>query len=135
MIKISEVKNGDIVNARFEDVVNMGEVEQVDHGERKALVSHGDQEFWYDEEDLSPVPFTIESLETLGFVESGDPVIKGSGRAFVKGPFILQFPEAADIDHIHLIYRDEHRDLHGPIFLHQLQNHYHAMTNFHLELA
>lgn len=135
MIKISEVKNGDIVNARFEDVINTGEVIQVDREERKALVSHGDQEFWYDTEDLSPVLFTIDSLATLGFIESSDPVIKGTGRAFVKGPFILQFPDAANTDHIHLIYRDEHRDLKGPIFLHQLQNHYHSMTNFHLELS
>lgn len=135
MIKISEVKNGDIVNARFEDVINTGEVIQVDREERKALVSHGDQEFWYDEEDMSPVPFTIEKLETLGFVESNDPVIKGSGTAYVKGPFILQFPSSGNLNHIHLIYRDEHRDIKGPIFLHQLQNHYHSMTNFHLELV
>ena len=135
MIKIAEVKTGDIVNARFEDVINTGEVKQVDREDRKALISHGDQEFWYDTEDLSPVPFTLESLSTLGFVESSDPVIMGTGTAYVKGPFILQFPNAGNEEHIHLIYRDEHRDIKGKLFLHQLQNHYHSMTNFHLELA
>lgn len=135
MLKINEVKTGDIVSARFEDVTNIGEVLQVDREDKKALVSHGDQEFWYDTDDLGPVPFSIDSLDKLGFVLSTDPLIKGNGTAYVKGPFILQFPDPANYKHIHLIYRDEHRDLDGELYLHQLQNHYHAMTNFHLELA
>ena len=135
MIKLNEIKTGDIVNARFEDVVNTGEVQQVDHTERKVLVSHGDQEFWYDTDNLSPVPFTLESLDRLGFTATDDPLIKGNGTAYVKGPFIIQFPRPGDHKAIHLIYRDEHRDVNGDIFLHQLQNHYHSMTNFHLDLV
>lgn len=134
MIRLSEVKKGDIVNARFEDVINTGEVEQVDREERKALVAHGDQEFWYDIEDLTPVPLTLSNLEKLGFHLTDDPVIRGSGAAYVRGPFIVQFPEIANHQRIHLIYRDEHRDLHGELFVHQLQNHYQSMTNMHLEL-
>lgn len=135
MIKLNEIKSGDIVNARFEDVVNTGEVEQVDHTERKVLVAHGDQEFWYNIEDISPVPFNLESLGKLGFTEATDPLIKGNGIAYVKGPFIIQFPNPNNLKSIHLIYRDEHRDVNGEISLHQLQNHYHSMTNFHLGLV
>ncbi|MBX3254021.1 MAG: hypothetical protein KF862_07775 [Chitinophagaceae bacterium] len=134
MIRLAEVKMGDIVNARFEDVINTGEVEQVDREEKKALVVHGDQEFWYDIEDLTPVPLTRESLEKLGFYPSDDPVIKGIGTAYVRGPFIIQFPEESNLQKIHLIYRDEHRNLNGELYLHQLQNHYQSMTNMHLGL-
>lgn len=135
MIKLNQIKSGDIVNARFEDVVNTGEVKQVDHTERKVLVEHGDQEFWYDIEDISAVPFNMETLDKLGFTPSTDPVIKGSGMAYVKGPFIIQFPNPDNLKAIHLIYRDEHRDVNGELFLHQLQNHYRSMTNFHLGLV
>ncbi|MBX2926147.1 MAG: hypothetical protein KF746_28405 [Chitinophagaceae bacterium] len=134
MIRLSEVKKGDIVNARFEDVINTGEVEQVDREEKKALVAHGDQEFWYDIADLTPVPLTWEILEKLGFHSTDDPVIKGTGTAYVRGPFIVQFPETANLHKIHLIYRDEHRDLHEELYVHQLQNHYQSMTNMHLGL-
>lgn len=135
MIRLSEVKKGDIVNARFEDVTNTGEVVQVDREEKKALVAHGDQEFWYDIDDLTPVPFNVANLEKLGFFPTADPVIKGSGTAYVRGPFIIQFPEEENTQKIHLIYRDEHRNLNGSLYLHQLQNHYQAMTNMHLGLA
>lgn len=134
MIKLSEVKQGDIVNARFEDVVNTGEVLQVDREERKALVQHGDQEFWYDMEDLTPVPFSLNSLDSLGFHSSEDPVLKGTGAAYVRGPFVIRFPETGNTSKINLIYRDEHRNLSGPLYLHQLQNHYLSMTNMHLGL-
>ena len=132
MIKLSEVKTGDIVNARFEDVVNTGEVLQVDREEKKVLVAHGDQEFWYDIGDLSAVPFTMDSLSMMGFLKTDDSAIKGSGIAFVKGPFIARFPDISDPKHMILTYRDEHRDLHGDLFVHQFQNHYHSMTNFHV---
>lgn len=135
MIKLSEVKNGDIVNARYEEVLNTGEVKQVDREERKALVQHGDQEFWYDIEDLTPVPFNFDSLEKLGFYLSNDPVIRGTGSAYVRGPFVIRFPEGYNVQKVNLIYRDEHRNLVGPLFLHQLQNHYQSMTNMHLGLA
>jgi len=72
MIKLSEIKTGDIVNARFEDVINTGEVTEIDGAEKKILVAHGDQEFWYSVDDLSPIPLTVNTLETLGFMLSPD---------------------------------------------------------------
>lgn len=134
MLKIGEVKVGDIVDAQFEDVVNTGEVIQVDHEERKALVSHGDQEFWYDMENLGPVILTLDGLEKMGFFESTDPLIKGTGIAYVKGPFILQLPEPDNLRHVNLTYRDEHRHIMDGLFLHELQNHYRSMTNIDLHL-
>ncbi|WP_152269855.1 hypothetical protein [Agriterribacter humi] len=134
MIKLSEIKNGDIVNARFEDLTNTGEVIQVDGAEKKVLVAHGDQQFWYDIDDLSPVPLTVNALETLGFTLSSDPAFNSYGVAYIRGPFIVRYPEK-DKNSMLLTYRDEHREINNEISVHQFQNHYQSMTNMHLGLS
>ncbi len=134
MIKLSEIKAGDIVNARFEDVVNTGEVIEIDGAEKKVLVAHGDQEFWYDINDLSPIPLTVNTLETLGFMPSPDPVLNNEGAAYVRGPFIVRYPEK-NRNSMLLTYRDEHREISKDIAVHQFQNHYQSMTNIHLGLS
>lgn len=135
MIKLSELKTGDIVNVQFEEVINTGEVLQVDQAEKKVLVAHGDQEFWYDIEDITPVPLNVLTLQRLGFEKSDDPVLSNGAAAYVRGPFVVRFPDPSNIDHLILTYRDEHRDIHGPLQVHQFQNHYFAMTNMHLDLV
>ena len=134
MIKLSEIKAGDIVNARFEDVINTGEVIEIDGVEKKVLVAHGDQEFWYDIDDLSPIPLTANTLETLGFALSPDPAFNSDGVAYVRGPFIVRYPEK-DKNRMLLTYRDEHREISNEISVHQFQNHYQSMTNTHLGLS
>ena len=133
MIKLSEIKNGDIVNARFEDVTNTGEVMQVDGPEKKVLVAHGDQQFWYHIDELSSVPLTTAILEKLGFTLSSDPAFNNDGAAYIRGPFIVRYPEK-DRNSMLLTYRDEHREIHNDISVHQFQNHYQSMTNMHLGL-
>ncbi len=134
MIKLSEIKAGDIVNARFEDVINTGEVIEIDGAEKKILVAHGDQEFWYDIDDLSAIPLTVHTLETLGFMPSPDPALNSEGAAYVRGPFIVRYPEK-DRNIMLLTYRDEHREISKDIAVHQFQNHYQSMTNIHLGLS
>lgn len=134
MIKLSEIKTGDIVNARFEDVVNTGEVTEIDGAEKKILVAHGDQEFWYSVDDLSPIPLTANTLEALGFMPSPDPALNSDGVAYVRGPFIVRYPEK-DKSSMLLTYRDEHREISKDIAVHQFQNHYQSMTNIHLGLS
>lgn len=134
MIKLSEIKTGDIVNARFEDVINTGEVREIDGAEKKILVAHGDQEFWYSVEDLDPIPLTVSKLETLGFMPSPDPALNSEGAAYVRGPFVVRYPEK-DKSSMLLTYRDEHREISKNIAVHQFQNHYQSMTNIHLGLS
>mgnify|MGYP003402170204 FL=1 len=134
MIKLSEIKTGDIVNARFEDVVNTGEVLDIDREERKVLVAHGDQEFWYSNDDLSAVPLTPNMLETLGFTLSSDPAFNTDGTAYIRGPFIVRYLKK-DNNMILLTYRDEFREVKNDLSVHQFQNHYQAMTNMHLGLS
>ena len=134
MIKLSEIKTGDIVNARFEDVINTGEVREIDGAEKKILVAHGDQEFWYSVEDLDPIPLTVSKLETLGFMPSPDPALNSEGAAYVRGPCVVRYPEK-DKSSMLLTYRDEHREISKNIAVHQFQNHYQSMTNIHLGLS
>ncbi len=134
MIKLSEIKTGDIVNARFEDVVNTGEVLNVDREERKVLVAHGDQEFWYSNDDLSAIPLTTSMLEALGFTLSSDPAFNEAGTAYIKGPFIVRYLKS-DSNRLLLTYRDEHREIDNNLSVHQFQNHYQVMTNMHLGLS
>jgi hypothetical protein len=134
MIRLSEIKKGDILNARFEDLVNTGEVLDIDREEKKVLVAHGDQEFWYSNDDLSAIPLTPAMLEALGFARSSDSAITGDGVAYVRGPFIVRYPEN-DRNNMLLTYRDEHREVSNSIPVHLFQNHYQAMTNAHLGLS
>ncbi|HRQ18767.1 MAG TPA: hypothetical protein PL085_16960 [Agriterribacter sp.] len=134
MIKLSEIKAGDIVNARFEDVVNTGQVLDIDREERKVLVAHGDQEFWYSNDDLSAIPLTTNMLEMLGFTLSSDPAFNEEGTAYIKGPFIVRYLKK-DSNRLLLTYRDEHREIDNDLSVHQFQNHYQVMTNMHLELS
>lgn len=131
MIKFSEIKEGDIVNARFEDSVKIGRVVRADRGEKKLLVAHGDQELWYNLEDVSSIPLSADILKSLGFLPSADPALTGNGQAYIRGPFVVRYP-ANDSGSMLLSFRDEHRKISSSIGLHQFQNHFQAMTNVSL---
>lgn len=134
MIKLSEIKTGDIVNARFEDVINTGEVLDIDREERKVLVAHGDQQFWYSNDDLSAIPLTTHMLESLGFILSADPALNEEGKTYVRGNFIVRYLKK-DSSMVLLAYRDEHREIKNDLSVHQFQNHFQVMTNMHLGLS
>ncbi|MGE5106035.1 MAG: hypothetical protein ACM3H8_00695 [Sphingobacteriales bacterium] len=129
MIKISDLQQGDIVKATFEETTNIGEVIRIDRAEKKAIIAHGDQEFWYDEKDLAPVPLDEQQLMNLKFEkqESEDGSIKYS-----KGAFRIHLPKKGDFSHMEVWYRQERSIIDEPIFVHQLQNHYLRMTKVHL---
>lgn len=129
MIKISDLQQGDIVKATFEETTNIGEVIRIDRAEKKAIIAHGDQEFWYDEKDLAPVPLDEQQLMNLKFEkqESEDGSIKYS-----KGAFRIHLPKKDDFSHMEVWYRQERSIIDEPIFVHQLQNHYLRMTKVHL---
>lgn len=129
MIKISELQQGDIVKASFEEITNIGEVTRIDRAEKKAVIAHGDQEFWYDEKDLAPVPLDEQQLMNLKFEkqESEDGLVKYS-----KGAFRIALPKKGDFSHMEVWYRQERSIIDEPLFVHQLQNHYLRMTKVHL---
>ena len=135
MINLHHLKSGDTVITNYGGVEKPGKILQVDHEDKKVLVATDDDtnEFWYDLDNLYAVPLDENTLLRLQFhldeAQSGN----GKGKLFVRGPFSVRFLEPGSSPLLQLHYRDETRNLVEPITLNELQNHYHAMTNFHLE--
>jgi hypothetical protein len=130
MIKLQDLKEGDIVMVDFEGQMRTGDVVEISTGDKKARVAHEDNEFWYDFHDLHAVPVDDEQLRELGFKLVNDS--NSDGKLYERGPFTLQVVQKGPDQHFLLHYRDETRHIHDLQYLHQLQHHYKGMTNFHL---
>ena len=130
MIKISELKEGDIIMVDNEGTTMEGEVLEVNNGQKLALIeTNGQQEFWYAGDVLSPIPLSDESLRNLSFErhENEDGTIK-----YMKGAFRLQIEKKDDFNHLSFWYREDRRHVNQPISVHQFQNYYLDMTKVHL---
>jgi len=67
MLKLGELKSGDIVLLNDEGIDREGTVVRISHENRQALVDNGVQEFWYDLADIRPIPLDEDQLIKLGF--------------------------------------------------------------------
>lgn len=130
MVNTKSFRYRDIVNARFEDQRKLGEVEEVNGINKmvKVLDKMGN-EYWYNLEDVSPVRISIDQLLQLGFHVMGK---EGSYEAFEKGPFTVRIDFSREEQPAILHYRDETREIVDLRYMHELQHHYKAMTNFEL---
>ena len=52
MLKIGNLKSGDIITVNDEEIMREGTVVSVSHEENQALVNNGVQEFWYSPEEM-----------------------------------------------------------------------------------
>ena len=133
MIHLHDVKAGDTVLVEYEGTTVEGHVLEVNREDKQVCVQTGEQEFWYDLKDLYSIPLNEEQLLRLKFRKDEISAI-GNGNVYVRGPFSVKLHE---LENGHpatrLDYRDEHRDIRESITVNQLQNHYHEMTNFHLD--
>ena len=129
MLKLTELKAGDIVLADFEGQYRVGDVLDVSWGDKKVLVAHDESEFWYDMTHIYAVPLEDSILLELGFSRENGST---NGTVYQRGPFTLEFINNGQDAHGLLHYRDETRHVHGLKYLHELQNHYKGMTNFEL---
>lgn len=130
MIKISDLKEGDVVRVIDEGIERDGVVTDVDREENMAEVDNGIQEFWYNPEQLIPVPMTEERLiNVLGFEKEETE----DGIKFKKGAFRILVKDPGNYNHLDLWYREDHRVFHHPLYLHELQNHHLQMTKVPLE--
>lgn len=130
MIKIQDLRVGDTVVAQYDGVLKQGTVTNLNHDEKQISVVTDEQEFWYDQQDLFPISLGDEQLSKLKFVRN-DTVKQGA--QYERGPFIIRFYVKDGEKHADLQYRDEIRELKGDLNVNTLQNHYAAMTNFHLD--
>ena len=129
MIKISELKFGDVVMAEFEGQQREGMVTDVDRPEGKACVDDTVQEFWYGPDELYPINLDDEQMRKLGFTgaENGNGSMK-----YMKDSFRVQLAKKDDFSQMEIWWREDHRYLNQHLNVHELQNHYYQMTKVEL---
>ena len=130
MIKISDLKEGDVVRVLFEGEERDGIVTDVDKEENQAQVDNGIQEFWYGPEDIIPVPMTEDRMiNILGFEKEEGP----DGVKFKRGAFRVVVHDPGNYTNLDIWYREDHRHFNHALYLHELQNHHLDMTKVQLE--
>ena len=129
MIKISDLKFGDVVLAEYEGQQREGMVKDIDRAEGKACVEDDVQEFWYTPDHLYPIVLNDEQMKMLGFTkaENGD----GSAK-YMKDSFRVLLPKKDDFSTMEIWWREDRRYLNKLIHVHELQNHYYQMTKIEL---
>ena len=131
MIKIGQLQAGDIVTVNDEGQMREGVVVNKDIAENLIKVDNGIQEFWYQPQDLYPVVLDDAQLLKLGFEkEQIDGAIK-----YKKGAFRIVTDHPSSFSKIEMWYREDRRNFHNPISVHELQNLHLQMTKVPLERA
>ena len=129
MLKIGELKQGDIVKVNDEGVERVGTVVRTSQEEHQALINNGVQEFWYTQDEMEAVPLDESQLTKLGFERQDlDGAVK-----YLKGAFRLVTPRKGDFSNIEMWYREDRRHFSFPLGVHQLQNLHLDMTKVPLE--
>ncbi len=128
-MKFNEIKVGDYLITNNDGDKNQGEVTNINGNEKQICVDNGSQEFWYELDQLSPIPLDEEQLLKLKFhkEENADGSVKYS-----KGAFRILVPAKNNFSNFEIWYRDERRHIIQPISVHNLQNHFLEMTKVHL---
>lgn len=126
MLKLNEMKTGDFVLAEYDDQWHEGEIINVDRSDEKVLVKTSeDQEFWYDMKHIKPISFDEGQLFNLGFQKQELPE---GGVKYSKGAFRVLLHKPGNFSTFEMWYREDQRHISEPIFVHDFQNKYMAMT-------
>ncbi len=129
MIKFQEIKVGDYLYADNDGDVKRGEVTNVNGDDKQVCVNTGVQDFWYETNQLQPIPLSDAELDNLQFHKE----LNGNGSAkYLKGAFRMLVERDGDFSKMEIWYRDERRHIMQPIPVHVLQNHFYEMTKVHL---
>ena len=129
MIKFNEIKMGDYLMGKFEDKLWEGEVINLNGDEKQVCLATDVQDFWFETDDLYPIPISDAALRRLSFVREDIP--DGSVK-YKKGAFRILIQKPDDFSHMDIWYRDDKRINPQIQYTHQLQNHYLQMTKVHL---
>ena len=129
MIKIHELKTGDIVLAEYEGQQREGEVTELDREDKEVCVETSVQAFWYKQEELYPIPLDEAQLFKFNFERQELP---DGNIKYLKGPFRILLTQKGNFSHFEMWYREDRRHITEPMSVHQLQNHYHSMTKVDL---
>ena len=129
MVKITDLKIGDVVKVIDEGIERDGVVEDISREENMACIHNGVQEFWYTPEEIIPVPLTEKELLMLGFERQDTE----DGAKYMKGPFRVLVHDPGNYTNLEVWYREDRRHFDHPLYVHELQNHYLQMTKVPLE--
>ncbi|MCG9899624.1 MAG: hypothetical protein MH132_06460 [Hydrotalea sp.] len=129
MIKFNEIKVGDYMMAEYEGKMWEGEVTRLNGDEKQVCLQTDVQEFWFETDQLHPIPLTEEQLLKLHFIKLENE--DGSAK-YSKGSFRIHANKSGDLSSLDMWYREDRRHHPDVHFVHQLQNHYLSMTKVHL---
>jgi len=129
MIKFNEIKIGDFLMGEYEGKMWEGEVVNLNGDEKQVCLATDVQDFWFETEDLYPIPVSDEVLRKLSFIPEG--MADGSVK-YKKGAFRMLIQKPDDFSRMDIWYRDDKRINPQIQYVHQLQNHYLQMTKVHL---
>lgn len=129
MIKFKEIQMGDFILGEYEGKRWEGEVVDLNNDEKQVCLETSVQEFWFEPEDLYPIPLNDATLKVLNFLKEEMP--DGSVK-YKKGSFRMLIPKPDDFSRLDIWYRDDKRINPDIQYIHQLQNHYYQMTKVHL---
>jgi hypothetical protein len=129
MIRFQDLRVGDIIQADFGGQRFDGSVTELNHEDKQVCVHNGDQDDWFEPEDLFVIPLDDQQLGKLGFEKlvNGDKSVK-----YMRGPFRLLIATPDQFSELEIWYREDRRHIHHPIGVHDLQNFYHQMTKVDL---
>jgi hypothetical protein len=119
MLKLGDLKQGDIVFLNDEGVQREGTVVKISHEEHQALINNGVQEFWYTLDEIKPIPLDENQLLRLGFTKE-----EMNGSSVKEG----------DFSNIEMWWREDRRHFNFPLGVHDLQNLHLDMTKVPLEM-
>lgn len=129
MLKIGNLKAGDIITVDDDGIMREGTVVRVSHEENQALVDNGIQEFWYSPEEMGAVPLNEDQLMKFGFSKEE---IDGSVK-YKKDSFRLVTPKKGDFSNVEMWWREDRRHFSFPLSVHELQNLHMDMTKIPLD--
>lgn len=132
MVKISELKPGNLVVVEYEDRRWEGIVTDVNREDKEVGVDTGVQEFWFRLEHVYPVPMSDAALFKLGFSKE---FLENGMVKYIRGPFRMLVKDDGKFAPLEIWYREDRRYFNEPIYIHDLQNKYLEMTKVDLNLV
>jgi len=131
MLKLNDLKPGDVISINDEGIQREGIVVRVSHEDHQALVNNGIQDFWYSPQEMKAIPLDEHQLSRLGFTHE---MVDG-GVKYKKDSFRLVTPKAGDFSNIDMWWREDRRHFSFPLGVHELQNLHLSMTKIPLGMA
>ena len=129
MIKLHELKIGDIVLAEYEGQRSEGEVIGFNKEDGEVCLRTEVQDFWFTPNQLFPIQLNEDQLFKFGFEKQA---LEGGKVKYLRGPFRILLSQNGIFSNFEMWYREDRRHITRELTVHELQNHYHQMTKVDL---